>query len=78
MVATASRSPRAQVSAVRRVSVDAVMRALLARGLITGLVPTPICRRGDVRHHRMLLGARITTSLSGFARYRTAASRRRR
>ena len=48
---------RARVSAVRGVNVDAVMRTLLARGLITEAGSRRRHRGGDVRHHRTVPGA---------------------
>ena len=69
---------RARVSAVRGVNVDAVMRTLLARGLITEAGTDSGHRRGDVRDHRVVPGAARIDLVDRPARHRTAAARRRR
>ena len=68
---------RARVSAVRGVNVDAVMRTLLARGLITEAGTDDGHRRGDVRHHGVVFGAFGVDVAGRASRYRTVAARRR-
>ena len=69
---------RARVSAVRGVNVDAVIRTLVARGLITEAGTDADYRRDDVRHHRAVPRAPGAVVADRPARHRAAAARRRR